>query len=447
MNLIGKLFISPHLRDSLEIPIQSEINVRVGSLIVRTRLIIREGNKKSYMLSPELNKALLLKTRKKYKIRYDHQNNIVHIGPTIGILAISLPNKNEFDPKGVQAELIYLSNIAKNYLGQVYIFTPNSIDWSSKTTKGYVYKYIRPHYGVWTSARYPLPDVVYDRITTRRSESKTSIQKTKDNLMSLPYLKYFNPSFLDKWKVHQVLDSNPQLNDYLPETYSFSKENIESMIQKYSTLYLKPIHGSLGKGIIKLTKDKSGKLHYIIHRTGRIRGKADNIEEFIKKTKKSHGNRPYIVQQGINLAKYKGAPFDIRIIFQKNSKGNWQISKKFARVAPRGSSISNLSSGGKVQTTKKTFRYLFNKKDTIEARNKEIKNMCLKIAKTIENSYDGTFGELGLDIGIDIKGHPWLIEVNSKPRKTTETVFSKIIVKNTFKRPIEFSIYLAGFCK
>ena len=55
------------------------------------------------------------------------------------------------------------------------------------------------------------------------------------------------------------------------------------------------------------------------------------------------------------------------------------------------------------------------------------------------------FGEFGLDLGLDKNGDIWLIEVNSKPRKTTVTEMSKIIMRNAFKRPLEYSIYLAGF--
>ncbi|MDD3894034.1 MAG: hypothetical protein PHU36_03325, partial [Syntrophomonadaceae bacterium] len=57
----------------------------------------------------------------------------------------------------------------------------------------------------------------------------------------------------------------------------------------------------------------------------------------------------------------------------------------------------------------------------------------------------GIYGELGLDVGIDKNGALWLIEVNSKPRKTTESEYSTAVMRKTFKRPLEFASYLAGF--
>ncbi|MGE5389827.1 MAG: YheC/YheD family protein [Deltaproteobacteria bacterium] len=380
------------------------------------------------------------------KIRYDSAYGHIHLGPTIGILSTFLPNKEEFDPTGVQADIIYLSNMGKMVPGQVFIFTPSSINWSNNTARGYVYKQISADRGVWISDIYPLPDVVYDRVSSRVSEGKDSIRSTKARLMNQPYLKYFNPHFLNKWKVHQMLINNPRLYPYLPETRLLNAENLQDMLKKYPVLFVKPGNGSLGYGIVKLKRNERGEINYVVNRgRGRLRTQAENADDFMKKTKKLRKDKQYIVQQGLDLATFRGSPFDIRIIYQKDGSGEWQISKKFVRVAAPGSSVSNLSSGGRAEPSKKVLKYLYSRKETIEEKNREIKGLCQTIALTLEKSTNGTFGELGLDIGIDKNGHPWLIEVNSKPRKTTETEYSRAIIRNSFKRPLEYSVYLAGF--
>ncbi len=442
---IGRIFISSTLLDKLGLPRHPLIRIRAGNIVVNTELRIRMEKRKSYMLSPSLKKALYVKKRKTLRLRYDEQEDMLHLGPTVGIFSTSLPNRAEFDPRSIQAELQYMSSIGKTLPGQFYIFLPGAINWANNTCRGYNYRQLSPQRGVWVSSVYPIPDVVYDRIPTRSSEARENIKKIKKKLMALPYLKYFNPSFLNKWKVHEILRTNSELEPYLPETRQFSNYNMSEMLQKYKVLFFKPSNGSLGHGIIKIRSDENGVLHYIVYKNGRIRNRADNVEEFIKKTRVYHKNKPYIVQQGIKLQTYKGSSFDIRIIYQKNARGEWQIGKKFVRLAPKGSSISNISRGGRVERSKVVFRNLYKKRSLIERKNEEIRKLCNSVATTLEKKQAGTYGELGLDIGMDIYGNPWLIEVNSKPRKTTETDFSMKIVRNSFKRPLQYSSYLAGF--
>ncbi|MDD3878892.1 MAG: YheC/YheD family protein [Syntrophomonas sp.] len=445
MNTVGRIYISKVLMKKIALPAQSEIKVRVGSRLVNSELIIQDLKKKSYMLSPSLARALYIKKRKRMKLRYDQRENIIHLGPTIGILSTFLPNRGEHDPLSMQAELIFLSNISKTLAGQVYVFTPGSINWSNNTVRGYVYKQISPERGFWIPHIYPLPDVVYDRIPSRSSEARSLIRNTKNKLCQLPHLKYFNPSFLNKWRVYQILINDPRLHPYIPETRVLTAENLKDLLSKYELLYLKPANGSLGKGIIKVKRDEKGSLHFVTNGRRKIRSSADSVADLMKKTKIYRGKRAYIAQQGIFLASYKGLPFDLRIVYQKNAQGVWQISKSFVRVAARGSSVSNLASGGRVEKTKHVLKYLYKKSSLVEEKNQQIKLLCQQVAEALEKISQANYGELGLDIGLDKNGAPWLIEVNSKPRKTTESEVSQVIVKNTFRRPLEYSTYLAGF--
>lgn len=446
MKTAGRISISRTLVEKLGIVVEPLITVRVGGLMVKSRLQIHDTGRGNYMLSPELIQALHIKKSKGLKVRYQAEEKILHLGPTIGIMATYIPgsNREEVDPRSLQAELIYLSIVSKSFPGQVYVFTPSGINWANNTCRGYVYHQFSATRGRWDSALYPIPDVVYDRIHSRSAEARNVVKYAKIRLMQMPYLNYFNPHYLNKWNVHQIMTTNPMLTDYLPETRELTNDNLEEMLRKYHILFLKPSNGSLGKGIIKVTSNR-GQLNYVIYRSKRIRGQAHSATELMNKTKKFRDDRHYIVQQGLELVKYRGATFDLRIIYQKNGRGEWQISKKFCRIAPRGSSISNLSSGGRVEKSIKVLQYIFKKSDVIDSKNEQIRLLCKMVASTLETDSNSTFGELGMDIGIDRSGRLYLIEVNSKPRKTTETIFSPGIVRNTFKRPLAYASYLAGF--
>ncbi|MDD3365448.1 MAG: hypothetical protein PHZ03_10740, partial [Syntrophomonas sp.] len=302
MSIVGQIFMADALINKMDIPLASTVKVRVGVKVVISKLVVRNGKLKSYMVSPQLAKALSLSRRKTLQIRYDQETEMIHIGPTIGILASFLPNEPEFDPKSVQAELIFLSKIGQQLPAQVYFFTPSSINWASKTVRGFIYNQLSPERGVWTSSLYPLPDVIYDRIASRAGEARAGIKNTKRKLMNLPYLKYFNPSFLNKWKVHKLLVTNTDLMPYLPETQLLSASSMKDMIMKHKTLYLKPCNGSQGNGIIKVICNDKGKLQYTVYRNGRHSGHADNSADFMKRSRAARKGKPYIVQQGLNLS-------------------------------------------------------------------------------------------------------------------------------------------------
>jgi hypothetical protein len=442
-----KITISHRLLNKLQLVPLDSITIRAGMISTVCQLEVKNDLAKPFRLSPDLAHYLHVKQDRKIQIRYDKDANLLQIGPYIGILVNGLPNRSEYDPKSLQAELIYLSETGAKMAAEIFIFTPSCIDWSNKTTRGYVYKRVTERGGIWTESRYPLPDVVYDRIPSRAIEARANIKSARRKLMKIENLKYFNPSFLNKWKVYKLMSTNEDLLPYLPESKLLTPANLDHMLNKHKVVFIKPSNGSQGKGIVKARRDKHTGLINVLFGYKRIRRiTANNAVEFLHKIESITQNKPYIVQQGIDLIKYQHSTFDIRIIYQKNGQGTWTISKKFVRIAAPKSSITNLSSGGRIERSVIVLKQIFNNdQELIAQKNKEMLNLCEMIANTLESNTKNIFGELGLDIGIDKNGHLWLIEVNSKPRKTTETERSKIIVHNTFKRPLEYAVYLAGF--
>lgn len=443
MQRVGEIFISAEVMRDLGIPSVSTVSVRIGHRFATADLnILNYRAAAKYMLSPSLSAYLEIHKKKRLLIRYDRQAHQIHLGPTIGIFSKSLPVQAGETPTSIYSELIYLARLVSEMPGYIFIFTASTVNWDNQTVKGYTFSGGKNR---WSSDIYPLPDIVYDRITSRSSENQPLIQEAKAKLLQLPYLKYFNHSFLDKWSVHQMLLTNGDLHTFLPETLPLSFENMEYMLSKYQNLYVKPSNGSLGRGIIRVRQDNRELINYSIKNRRNINTQVDNAERFLKKTQRYRGSNPYIIQQGLDLIKYQNASFDLRIIYQKNGQGQWQIGKRFVRIAPKGSTISNLSSGGRVELSRKVFKRIFKDAEQIKEINRQIDQICFLAANTLEKENKSIFGELGLDIGISPNGHPWLIEINSKPRKTTESEYSQTIMKKTFKRPLEYATYLAGF--
>ncbi len=69
----------------------------------------------------------------------------------------------------------------------------------------------------------------------------------------------FNEKFLDKNEVFDALKHNKELRRYLPESHLLDNYlTFKKMCSTYSSVFLKPVRGSLGKGIIRITKNVDG---------------------------------------------------------------------------------------------------------------------------------------------------------------------------------------------
>lgn len=445
MAITGRIILSLKLAKRLGVKAPARVMIRVGSTILPAEVSIGKNQSGSYRLSADLRSALHIQKNRQMVVRYDPGENTIHLGPTIGIFASALPNRPVYDPTGLQAGLMMLSRVGRKMPGQIYIFTADSVNWELSTVRGYHYSFSSSGRGYWVPGTYSLPDVVYDRIASRNDEEREKTETTMQRLKSLPHLHYFNPSFLNKWEVHQMLCKVPILHSYLPETHLLDQAALERMMSKYQTLFLKPANGSLGSGIIRVKANGKGQFYYTSYGVRVRTGRANNALELLQKTSGFRKDRSYIVQQGLNLATYRGSTFDLRIVYQKNGMGKWQIGKEFVRIAPGRSAIANMARGGTPTQSHRVFKHLYHQEDLINDKKRLIRGICHKIAVGIEKGSGQLWGELGLDLGIDKKGHPWLIEVNSKPRKTTETELSQAAMKNAFRRPLEYAAYLAGF--
>lgn len=110
---------------------------------------------------------------------------------------------------------------------------------------------------------------------------------------------------------------HPVLRSHLPETHWFTDSRTSRMLNTYSSVFIKPNHGSGGSGIIRVKRLKKG---YEV-RSGSSRKFVGS--RFVLKAIKSYrkSRHRYLVQKGLRLAKYHGSIFDTRIYLQK-PRGN-----------------------------------------------------------------------------------------------------------------------------
>ncbi|TGV23672.1 YheC/YheD family protein, partial [Mesorhizobium sp. M00.F.Ca.ET.186.01.1.1] len=81
-----------------------------------------------------------------------------------------------------------------------------------------------------------------------------------------------------------------------------------------------------------------------------------------------------------------------------------------------------------------------------ELMSERVSEASIRLATAIEQAKGIDLGELGLDMGIDIHGHVWMFEANSKPGRS---IFKHSRLRQadqeSRKLLVDYSCYLANF--
>lgn len=443
----GKVMLSGQTARALGLKDGASINVKAGFRRGAGNILITESMKSvpnnTVFVSETLLAHLCVTAPVKLHVRYDAEASTLFFGPFVGILALrtrSGPLFGELDPF-FRALIRQGARLAI----PAFMFTPSGVNLKTKQIFGYTYSPLSGGFR-WHRQKYPLPDVVYDRIQTRRAEMRPQYARFRADLAKDVGYWFNEPGFFDKWRFHQLLKDDEVIGPLLPETLRYKgRADLENMLNTFSTVYLKPVGGSLGLGIIKVRR--SGPRFTITYEPGEkvVMRKATSLTRLERIINRLIRERSYIVQQGLPLARWNGRPFDIRMLMQRSAGGQWFVTKIFSRIARPGSITSNLSRGADACNIHLLLGRVFGRRNKGRLL-RQLHGVGLQCAERIESSLPGTIGELGLDLGISRNGRIWLIEANSKPfLQMTRESGSVQTLTLSVRRPLLFAKFLTGF--
>lgn len=423
------------------------IDIKSGTCICTAQARLSDAsNERIIKVSKRVLKQLSIPADQSVRVHFDKSLNQISIGPIIGLYAIKVQNSASKPFGEITGFLQELQLAGLNKGAVVYVFCPQKLEAGAKTLVGYSYRFkIRR----WVKRRFPIPDVVYDRVLSRKMERKSDVKSTRKFLTQLPGLHYFNRGYLDKWEVYKHLVKDYSLRPLIPETRLCTDiTDVVHMLDRYHQVYIKPANSSHGLGICWVSKGRGGYYGHFINWHGEERAwYVKNTSELAALISRITRRRKYIVQQGLKLAYKNKKPTDIRVLMQKNSEGLWRFTTFIARVAADGSRVSNFEHGGSLTSV---YRLLKNssKANKISYRMQRAflitfaKNVC----KQLENSMQVDFAELGLDMALDVQGRLWLIEVNSRPaRDLSDHQRLPQNARLSVRRVIDYAGWLSGF--
>ncbi|WP_170006617.1 YheC/YheD family endospore coat-associated protein [Bacillus fonticola] len=372
---------------------------------------VKEHHAKHVVIPKEIAETLHL-PQEDITIHVYASRGCLYIGPLVGIYTAGF-SPVRIRPIGERTPFFARLLQTKKTVGMIpFVFGSEHIQWTDQTINGWVWEE-----GEWRQRIFPFPTVVYDRLPNRRSERRRKNRITKDRLQTDYGVAWYNHNFFNKWHVTELLAKDAATQRFVPDTVRLrDATTLETMLKKHKTVYVKPIHGSLGKGIFQcFYRAKSGHYDVRYQEDGgekRLRrfSSVQGVYDLIKEERKSVA---MLVQQGISLIQYEDRPLDFRVHVNKDQFGEWVISCVAIKVAGKGSATTHVKSGGEVKTIRECVP-----RDEQDGLLHTIQEASLTIGSVLDHHWEGLIGEVGLDIGMDTNGRVWIFEANSRPGRS-----------------------------
>lgn len=211
-----------------------------------------------------------------------------------------------------------------------------------------------------------------------------------------------------KWVKTSVLRQDARVAAHIPETRIFSRGSLESMLDRYGRVVMKPVVGTGGIGVIMIIKSASG--YTVRHRRRTTRHAT--FDAMMAKVRAIKRKRSYLVQRGIELATIGGRPIDYRVKVVKQ-RGRWVTRAMVGRLANRGLFVTNLCRGGKQLSAAAGISRSLSASQ-VGAKKSEMRSITRTCIELLERHFPGV-SQLGFDYGFDRSGRLWIFEVNTRP--------------------------------
>ncbi|MBW4084174.1 YheC/YheD family protein [Paenibacillus sp. S150] len=424
----------------LKIPVHGTVQLTFGSY--RQEITVIPAPKSdSLRISEGLARRLGLRQRLALNVSYSPGSRTLRLGPLIGVL-VSRDHPDHPDRLFGPITMFCreLTNACHAQGAYVYFFTPEALESPGSSIQGWVYD------EGWRKLSLPIADVINNRLTTRKVENKPSVQHFLADVKSRYGTHFFNEKFLDKTEVFEALAHDATLQRYLPESHALNGFAVlKRMCATYNSVFLKPVRGSLGKGILRISKEEGGGYRLLSTTPlGTRKQSYPSLAKLFQSVAPKMKTTRYQIQQGLPLMELGRRPVDFRALVQKNGTGKWCVTSIVARTAGSNHFVSNLARGGTLSTVREAIAKSSLPSGVKESSQVQLPRAALAIARGVETYIPAHFGELGIDLALDQSGRIWLLEVNSKPSKNDNTPLNDQKIRPSVKQMILYCRYLAG---
>ncbi len=343
------------------------------------------------------------------------------LGPSIGLTVSRYSWKNIDKSNAIKKRALLA--LKKGVL--FYCFCLNKVDWKNNLVEAYC---LNPCNYQWVKKTLPVPQVIHDR-GTKPGPKTVRVYSSRGNVQNIQWIN--TTRTFGKWETIQALRSVNKTTEYFPKTALLTLSKLTKFLKKYKYCFIKSNYGRGGRQVFRIEK----RAKYYLCKTGGSVVKSWKFTDLKKVCTFFHKTpgKNLILQQGIILARIGDSPFDMRILVQKNANCNWTISALNFRIARPGAIVTNFAAGS-------SDVFISPGEDLIHPGLSwnTLEHFVLEAVNAME-TYFGSLGEIGLDVGLDRNGKLWLFEANSRPSSIAYKKASIEARNQIFGLPLEYA--------
>lgn len=217
-----------------------------------------------------------------------------------------------------------------------------------------VHAYVYDSRGRLVRRRIALPEVIHYR-TVARSDCD---RRATTVLVHLRGQRLYNPPHIPGKLSHCYwLRAEPELHDRVPETIHYTgAKSLGLLLSHHPSVVLKRNWGSLGIGILRVRHSAGG---FIWEAGTGPRHHCAGLATVASGVRSRIADHQYLVQQSLQLARYRGRSFDLRCVVQRDGTGAWRFVGACLRLSGRNRIATNVARGGRALRPMPILRAVF----------------------------------------------------------------------------------------